>query len=113
MKADASQYQRIIGAAFVKSAYDQSQTINDVITTDTIVGDPDKFVLRAFNRLAYNRKIGKLLIAGSLLDLSEYYTMPCNVKLINIQLFRNCFYEVVLNAYNQIRDGDNFVLLRQ
>ena len=43
-----------MGAAFVKSAYDQSQTTNDTTTTDTIVGVPDKFALRAFNRLAYD-----------------------------------------------------------
>ncbi len=53
-KGDVSQYQRIMGAAFVKNAYDESQPPSNTTSPDTNVGLPDKFALRAFNRLAYN-----------------------------------------------------------
>lgn len=54
MKRNTSQYQKIISAVFIKNAYDQSQITNNTTTTNTIVGIPDKFALRVFNRLAYN-----------------------------------------------------------
>lgn len=115
-KGDVSQYQGIMGAAFVKNAYNQSQTIRDITTsynTKTIAGLPDKFALRAFNRLAYDRGISGTLVASSLLGLLEHYTMPCDVKSFNIGLLRSCFHELALYGYNQTRDGNNFVVLRQ
>ena len=39
--------------------------------------------------------------------------MPCDVKSINIGLLRSRFHEFALDGYNQTRDGDNFVVLRQ
>ena len=95
----------------MKSAYDQSQSTNNTNTTDTIVEIPDKFALRVFNRLAYDREINGLLVASSLLHLPKYYTMPCDVKSINIRLFRSCFHEFAFDRYKQTRDGDNFVML--
>ncbi len=81
-KGDYSQYQHIIGAAFVKKAYDKVQSNANIITQ---VG-PDKFALRAFNCLAYDREISGLLVASYLLGLPNYYTLSNNMKSINLAL---------------------------
>ncbi len=83
-KRDASQYQKIMGAAFVKNAYDESQTPSNTTSTDTNVGLPDKFALRAFNKLAYDREISGPLVASPLVGLPKHYTIPCDVRSINI-----------------------------
>ncbi len=112
-KWDVSQYRRIMSAAFVKSAYDESQIPSNTTSPDTNIGLPDKFAVRAFNRLAYDREISGPLVASSLLGLPKHYIMPCDVRSINIGLLRNCFSEIALGHYNHARDGDNFVVLRQ
>lgn len=53
-KKDASQYQKIIRAVFVKNVYNQLQISNNTTIIDIIIGVPNKFALKAFNRLAYN-----------------------------------------------------------
>lgn len=52
-KWNASQYQRIMGAAFVKSAYNKSQLPSDTTSPDNNVGLSNKFALKVFNKLAY------------------------------------------------------------
>lgn len=99
-KKDASQYQRIIDAAFMKNTYNQLQITNNTITIDIIMGIPDKFTLRAFNKLVYNWEIIGFFIANSLLGLSKHYTIPCNIKSINVGLVDSCFHEYVLDGYN-------------
>ncbi len=111
IKRDDSQYQTIMNAVFVKSAYDKSQPPSNTTSPDINVGIPNKFALRAFNRLAYDQEISGPLIASLLLRLPEYYTMPCDVKSINIGLLRSRFSEIALGCYNYNRDGDNFVML--
>ncbi len=97
----------------MKSSYDESQPSSNTTSPDINVGLPNKFALRTFNRLAYDRKISRPLVASSLLGLPEYYTMPCNVRSINIRLLRSCFSEIALGCYNHARNGDNFVVLQQ
>ncbi len=91
IKRDASQYQRIMSAAFMKSAYDKSQSPSNTTSPDTNVGLPDKFALKAFNKLAYNREISGPLIASLLLGLPEHYTMSSHIKFINIGLLCSRF----------------------
>ena len=98
-------------ATFVKNTYNQSQTTNDITITNINIRVSDKFVLKVFNRLAYNWEISGPFIVNSLLGLPKYYTLSYNVKLINIKLFSSCVYEFALNGYNQTRDEDNFVVL--
>ncbi len=81
-KGDCSQYQRIIGAAFVKKAYDDMQLSANVITNLP----PDKFAFRAFNRLVYDREISGLLVASYLLRLPDHYTLLDNIKFINLAI---------------------------
>ena len=102
-----------MSAAFVKTAYDQSQTTNNTTTINTIVRVPDQFALRAFNRLAYDREISRPLVASSLLGLPEHYIMPYDVKSINIGLLCSRFHEFAVDGYNQTRDRDNLVVLWQ
>lgn len=56
-----------MSVAFMKNAYNQSQTRNNTINTTTIIEVSDIFALKVFNRPAYNRKINKFLIASFLL----------------------------------------------
>ncbi len=98
-------------AVFVKSAYNESQLPSNTTSPDTNVNLPDKFALRAFNRLAYDREISGPLITCLLLGLLEHYTMLCDVRSINIRLIRNRFLEIALGCYNYARDGDDFVVL--
>ncbi len=48
---------------------------------------PDKFALRAFNHLVYNREISGLLVANYLLGLLGHYTLSDNIKSINLAIF--------------------------
>lgn len=98
----------------MKSTYNQSLIISDTTTTnstDTIARIIDKFTLRTFNRLAYDREINGLLVASLLLRLPEYYTISYNIKLINIRLLNGHFYELTFDRYNQIRDENNFIII--
>ncbi len=110
-KGDASQYQRIMDTTFVKNTYDESQPPSNTTSSNTNIGLPDKFALRAFNRLAYDREISGPLVASSLLGLPKHYIMPCDVRSINIGLLYSRFSEITLSRYNHARDRDNFVVL--
>lgn len=77
------------------------------------VGLPDKFALKAFNRLAYDREISGPLVASTLLGLPDHYTRPCNVKTINIKLLRDRFPDFAIRSYNHTSNVDDFVRLRQ
>lgn len=54
-----------------------SSLINYILTLN-------KFILKIFNQLFCNKKINKLLIASFLLDLSNYYFLKINIKIIDI-----------------------------
>ncbi len=101
-KGDASQYQRMMGAAFVKSTYDESQPLSNTTSPDTNVSLPDKFALRVFNKLAYDREISGLLVASLLLVLSEHYTMSYDIRSINIGLLHSRFSGIALASGNYI-----------
>ncbi len=50
--------------------------------------DVDKFALRTFNRLVYDREISGPLAASSLLELPEYYTPQRFIRRINLYSLR-------------------------
>lgn len=54
-----------MGIVFVKKTYDDIQLFINVI----IHVIPDKFALKVFNHLVYNRKISGLLVIRYLLDV--------------------------------------------
>lgn len=108
-KGDCSQYQRIMGAAFVKKAYDAAQS--SAIASTHVA--PDKFALRAFNRLAYDREISGPLVASHLLALPDHYTLSDNVKSINLSLLCQRFPEFALRLYGSRSDVDDLVRLRR
>lgn len=101
----------MIDITFVKSAYYESISPSNTTNPDTNISLSDKFTLRAFNKLAYNRKISGPLITSLFFGLPKYYTMPCNIRSIIIGLLCSHFSEIALGHYNYIRDGDNFVVL--
>ncbi len=108
-KGDCSQYQRIMGAAFVKKAYDDMQPSGNISSHMA----PDKFALRAFNRLAYDREISGPLVASYSLGLPDHYTLSDNVKSINLAILRKCFSEFALHIYKPRSNVDDFVRLRR
>lgn len=97
----------------MKNAYDKSQTANDTNSSTIEVRLPDKFALRAFNRFAYDRKISGPLVASTLLGLPDQYTLPCDVKSINIGSFHDRFPELALHGYNQALNEDDVLRLCQ
>lgn len=92
----------------MKKAYDKVQSIVNIIT---YVG-PDKFALKVFNCLVYDREMSGLLVASYPLRLFDHYTLSNNVKFINLVLFRKRFPEFGLRIYEAIVDVDDLVRLR-
>lgn len=92
-KGDCSQYQRVMSAAFVRKAYEEAvdKRLVNAPTGAVRVLDIDKFALRAFNRLAYDREISGPLIANTLLDLPEFYTPHKTIRRVNLQALRRKF----------------------
>ena len=93
-KSDCSQYQWIMEAAFVKKAYDDMQSLSAEVI---IYVAPGKFVLRAFNRLSYDREISGFLVASYLLGLPDHYILSNNVKFINLAIFQKHFLKFALH----------------
>ncbi len=108
-KGNCSQYQRIMGAVFVKKAYDNMQPSANVSSHVA----PDKFALRAFNRLTYDREISGPLVASYLLGLPDHYTLSDNVKSINLSILRKRFPGFALHIYESRSNVDDFVQLRR
>lgn len=83
IKGDYSQYQHIMGIAFVNKAYDKVQSSANII----IYMKYNKFALRTFYCLAYDREISSSLVASYLLGQLDHYTLSNNVESINFMLF--------------------------
>ena len=72
-----------MGTVFVKKTYEAFQlSINNVSPLIS-----DKFALKAFNYLAYNREVSSPLVAIQLLRLPNHYTLCDNFKSINLGFF--------------------------
>ncbi len=91
----------------MKKAYDDMQLSANVITNMP----PDKFALRAFNCLAYNRKISGPLVASYLLGLLDHYTLLDNIKSINLIILRKRFLEFALYIYETRSTVDDLLRL--
>ncbi len=92
----------------MKKTYDKVQSTANITTQ---VG-PDKFALRAFKRLAYDREISGPLVASYLLRLPDHYILSNNVKSINLALLRKRFSEFALHIYEAMADVDDLVRLQ-
>lgn len=95
-KGNCNQYQRVIALAIVKKVFNNH---DNNLTTDLSNYTPtlDKFILKAFNQLFYNRKISGSLIASYLLNSSDYYSPKAIVKTINIVLLQAKFLLILDN----------------
>ncbi len=93
----------------MKKAYDDMQPSANVSSYVT----PDKFALRVFSRLAYNRKISGPLVARYFLELPDHYTLSDNVKSINLAILRKRFPEFALHIYEPRSNIDDFVRLQR
>ena len=74
IKGNYSQYQRIMSAAIVWKAYEDTQS--KATATGSLLpvkhADIDKFALQTFNRLAYEQEISRSLAALCLLNLPDH-----------------------------------------
>lgn len=89
IKRDCSQYQRNMVATIVKKAFDNQDKLG--MRPPFYTSTPDKFLLKAFNRLLYNREVSKPLVAEFLLDLPDHYIPNTFIKLINISVLKTKF----------------------
>ena len=108
-KSDGSQYKQIMEATFVKKAYDDMHLSANVVTNMP----PDKFALRAFNRLAYNREISGPLVASYLFRQPDHYTSSDNVKSINLAILQKRFSEFALHFYGTRSTINDLLQLRR
>ena len=69
----------------------------------------NKFALRVFNQLAYDREISGPLVANYLLGLPNHYTLSDNVKSINLVILRKRFPEFALHIYKPRSNVKDFV----
>ena len=87
---DCSQYQRVMGAAFVQKSLEKK-------AENTMRGDPGlstpnldhKFCLKTYNRLAYDREISGPFAASTLLGLPEFYTPDRQMQKLNLYSLRS------------------------
>ena len=114
-KGDCSQYQRIMGAAFVRKAYEDAtdQRIEDGSTGVVQRARIDKFALRAFNRLAYDREISGPLAANTLLDLPEYFTPKKIIRKINLWALRKRFSRIIFGGSADKDVAEDFILFER
>lgn len=61
-----------MSVVFVKSAYNKLQPLSNITSYDSNLNFPKKFALKAFNKLAYNKKISGLFATNLLLKLPKY-----------------------------------------
>ncbi len=111
-KSDSSHYQRAIRAAFVWKKYEevyQQNTIDDP-SVGVQTGNIDKFALRAFNRLLYDREISRPLAANILLALPKYYTPEKTIKKVNLWALRRRFSKIIFGRSTDEDVAENFVL---
>ncbi len=59
----------------------------------------DKFALRVFNYLIYDREISSPLVASYLLELPDHYTLLDNLKSINLAILQKRLLEFILRIY--------------
>ena len=110
-KSDCSQYQRVMGAAFVQKAYEEAadQRMAHAPAGTIRVMDIDKFALRALNCLAYDREISGPLVANTLLGLSEYYSPERTIKRVNLRALCRRFSKVIFEIVDEEDVAESFV----
>lgn len=89
IKKDYSQYQRIIATVIIKKIFKNQKKNSFRLSFYSL--NIDKFLLKIFNRLSYNYKISKVVIARFLLNIPDYYTLNVLIKSINISILKAKF----------------------
>ena len=108
-KGDCSQYQRIMSAAIVRKAYEDAQSKATATGSSLPVrhADLDKFALRTFNRLAYEREVSGPLAASCLLDLPDHYSHDISLRRINLNLLRSRFVSIIFHGSTILQSSDD------
>lgn len=110
-KGDCNQYQQEMGAAFIRKAYDDTADRREASgrARGARIAEIDKFSLRAFNCLAYDREISGPLAANTLLDLPEYYTPKINIKRVNLWALCRRFIHIIFQTTEDEDSAENLV----
>ncbi len=69
----------------------------------------DKFALRVFNRLAYDREISGPLAANTLLGLPKYYTPEKSLKRVNLKNLRSYFLKIIFHDAEDEEAADSLI----
>ncbi len=69
----------------------------------------DKFALRAFNHLTYNREISGPLATNTLLSLPEYYTPKKSLKRANLKNLQLYFPKIIFYNAEDKEAADNLI----
>ena len=89
-KGDCSQYQRVIGAAIVQKSLEQKAAAIANREVLSLAQNMDqKFSLKAYNWLAYNKEISGPFAASTLLGLPEFYTPNRQIQKLNLYALRS------------------------
>ena len=88
-KGDCSQYQRVMGAAFVQKSWEKKAKAmmrgNQAPPGSNL---DHKFCLKAYNQLAYDKKISGPFVASTLLGLPKFYTLDWQVQKLSLYALR-------------------------
>lgn len=69
----------------------------------------DKFVLRTFNRFAYNREISEPLATNMFLSLPKYYTSKKSLKRVNLKNLRLYFPKIIFQDVEDKEATESFI----
>lgn len=105
-KGDCSQYQKVIIVAIVRKAFDNYDK-DSITSLSNFTPILDKFALKAFNQLSYDRKIRGPLVASYLLYLPNHFFLKAIVKTINIALLQAKF-SLILDSQS-FNQSDNIL----
>ena len=100
-----------MSTAIVQKEYEDAQS--KVIATDFLlpIGNVnlDKFALWTFNKLAYEQKVSRLLVASYLLELLDHYSHDILLRRINLNLLRFCFISIIFHGSTIFQSSDDDV----
>lgn len=98
-----------MSAAITRKTYEDAQS--KATATGSLLPvrytDLDKFALRTFNRLAYEREISRSLAASCLLGLPDHYSHNISLRCINLNLLRCRFVSIIFHRSNILQSLDD------
>lgn len=69
----------------------------------------NKFFLSSFNCLTHNRKISRLLVTNTLLDLLKFYASEKILKKVNMRVFQSYFPKIIFQEAEDEDTAESFI----